>query len=144
METLNALSSRMLQYAVIAHKWASDLEFYKFEIGFLRKLLDRHFFTTKDSANRQHVISINNELLKLEADKMQFELLLNEQIKQLELMAEDVIPEDATALSGKQIKLEYMMTDFFARYRQLKKEIFDLLLSPAVREHPAAPYTYPN
>ncbi|HVS94240.1 MAG TPA: hypothetical protein VHE59_19520 [Mucilaginibacter sp.] len=100
METLNALSSRTLQYAVIAHKWASDLEFYKFEIEFLRKLLDRHFFTTKDSASRQHVISINNELLKLEADKMQFERSLNEQIKQLELMAEDVIPEDATALSG--------------------------------------------
>ncbi|MBS1524920.1 MAG: hypothetical protein JST19_04685 [Bacteroidetes bacterium] len=144
METLNALSSRALQYTVIAHKWASDLEFYKFEIEFLRKLLDHHFFTTRDSANRQNIISINSELLKLEADKSQFERSLNEQIKKLELMAEDVIPEDATALSGKQIKLEHMMTAFFARYRELKKQIFDLLLSPGLREHAIQHHAHPN
>ena len=52
METLNSLSARSLQYLVIAKKWSADLEFYKFEIKFLRALLENNYFILRITAKR--------------------------------------------------------------------------------------------
>src|SRR5579859_762865 len=124
METITGISSRSLQYFVIARKWRSDLEFYRFETGFLRTLLDAHFFNLQFKEDRTTVIGLNNDMMKLEVDKNQLEIALDDQIRQLELMSEDIIPEDITSLSGKQIKLEYMVTAIFSEYNKLKKQIF--------------------
>jgi hypothetical protein len=127
MEGITAMSSRSLQYHVIASKWLSDLEFYKFEMGFLRTLLDNHFFNIRYKEDRANVIGLNNDLMKLEVDKNQLELALDDQIRQLELMSEDIVPEDVTSLAAKQIKLEYMVTHIFSEYKELKKQIFSLV-----------------
>jgi hypothetical protein len=93
----------------------------------LRTLLDNHFFNLQYKDDRASVIGLNNDLMKLEVDKNQLELALDDQIRQLELMSEDIIPEDVTFLSGKQIKLEYMVTHIFSEYKELKKQIFSLV-----------------
>lgn len=127
METITSLSSRSIQYFAIAKKWSSDIEFYKHEVKFLRSLVDECFFNTQNAAERKKLAEINNELMELDAEKNQLERLLNEQIKELELMAEDVIPEDANHIACKQIGLEYMVNDLFAGYKELKCEIFKLV-----------------
>lgn len=40
METAPSLSSRSLQYYVMARHWASELEFFKVETAFFHRLLD--------------------------------------------------------------------------------------------------------
>jgi len=127
METINGLSSRSLQYYAIAKKWASDIEFYKYEIKFLRSLLDDCFFNTVDKSDRVAIAEINNELMELDVEKNQLEEALERQLKELELMAEDVVPEDVTQIAGKQIRLEYMVGSLFAEYKELKRDIFSLV-----------------
>jgi len=144
METINSLSSRALQYYVIARKWGSDLEFYKFETGFLRTLLDNYYFDIRHKDGRANVLELNRELMKLEADKNQLESALDEQIRQLELMSEDVVPEDVSWLSGKQIRLEYMVTNIFSEYKELKKKIFCLVQKAHDRDRIPAAGLFPN
>ena len=127
MESLNGLSARSIQYLVLAKKWNSDLEFYKLEIKFLRSLLEINYLTLQNSGDRDTVKRINNDLVQLDLEKRQLECSLNDQIKQLELMAEDIIPEDVTTIAGKQIRLEYMVSGLFSEYKDLKREIFDLV-----------------
>ena len=127
METLNSLSARSLQYFVIAKKWSSDLEFYKVEIKFLRLLLENNYSVLQNTGDKDTVKRINKDLKILDEEKDQLEVLLSDQIKHLELMAEDVIPEDATTVAGNQIRLEYMVTDLFSQYKDLKRAIFDLV-----------------
>ena len=127
METRNGLSARSLQYLVIAKKWSSDLEFYKLEIKFLRGLLEANFNTLLNNGDKENVKRINNDLVQIDAEKVQLECSLNDQIKHLELMAEDIIPEDMTIVAGKQIRLEYMVSDLFSEYKDLKREVFDLI-----------------
>lgn len=127
METINSLSSRSLQYFVIAKKWSSDLDFYKFESGFLRSLLDSYYSMLANKDEKAGIKQLNNELLKLDTDKNQLEKLLGEQIIQLELMSEDVIPEDTAILISKQIQLEYCINKIFKDYRELKKSVFQLI-----------------
>src|SRR5215469_10712628 len=105
METVTSLSTRSLQYYAIARKWASDIEFYRTELAFFQRQLDERFFTTPDAVERKQIAQLNSELMIFEVDKNQLERSLNDQVKTLELMVEDIIPEDVSRLTGKQIEL---------------------------------------
>ncbi|HTK18959.1 MAG TPA: hypothetical protein VL442_05590 [Mucilaginibacter sp.] len=144
METLNSLSTRSLQYFVIAKKWSSDLEFYKIEIKFLRSLLENNYFIIQNNGEKDTLKRINNDLILLDAEKKQLEQALDEQIKQLELMSEDVIPEDATQVAGKQIRLEYMVADLFSKYKDLKREIFYLVQEASEQSKQSGHFVFPN
>lgn len=144
METLNSLSTRSLQYFVIAKKWSSDLEFYKIEIKFLRSLLENNYFVIQNNGEKDTLKRINNDLILLDAEKNQLEQALDEQIKQLELMSEDVIPEDATQVAGKQIRLEYMVADLFSEYKDLKREIFYLVQEALAQSKQSGHFVFPN
>ena len=144
METLNSLSARSLQYLVIAKKWSSDIEFYKLEIKFLRSLLGANFIALLNNGDRETVKNINSDLTRLDEEKAQLECSLNDQIKQLELMAEDVIPEDATQVAGKQIRLEYMVTELFSEYKDLKREIFYLVQEASAQNRQLNQFAFPN
>ena len=127
METMLSISSRSLQYYVMAKRWFSDLEFFRIEARFLNLLLERNMLThLHDKPHLRQLIAVNKELKQLQ--ELVKDDLLNGQITQLELMAEDVIPEDAESLAATQVNLEYFMTDVTRRFRAVKREIFDLVL----------------
>lgn len=144
METLNSLSARSLQYLVIAKKWSSDLEFYKLEIKFLRSLLGINFISLLNNGERETVKIINDDLIRLDKEKTKLEYALNDQIKQLELMADDVIQEDANQVAGKQIRLEYMVAGLFSEYKDLKREIFCLVQQASDQSGQLGKFTFAN
>jgi hypothetical protein len=127
MESNHNLSARSIQYYVIARRWNSDIEFFKLESAFLRQLIDDHFKQLAKPFNIGKLRVANDKLLKLEHDTGAIERSLGQQITQLSLMAEDVIPEDTGALEGKQVKLEYLINNLNIDYREVKKEIFTLV-----------------
>ena len=131
METITALSSRTLQFYVIARRWASDLEFYKIETAFFNRLLDDYFTRLTDADHFEKLKHTAKLLLKLEDDRVKTLNLLNEQIKYLELMAEDIVPENVDELRGKQIKLEYMVSTLTKEFRSTKQDLFALIESVA-------------
>lgn len=144
MGILNSLSARSLQYLVIAKKWNADIEFYEFEIKFLRLLLENNYFILQNNGDRDTVKRINNDLMRLDSEKNQLERSLGDQIQLLELMSEDVIPEDATLVAGKQIRLEYMVTELFSEYKDLKREIFYLVQQASTQHNFLGQFTFPN
>jgi len=124
METLTSLSARSLQYYVITNKWSSDLEFFRVECGFFHRLLDDYFVRLSDSIHIAKLKELGQKLYQLERDSNLAEKKLSKQLGQLELMAEDVIPEDAEELAGKQVELEYLMCNLTREHREVKNELF--------------------
>lgn len=133
---LNVLpnSSRPLQFYVIAKRWASDLEFFKLESNFLQQLLERYVHRLQDEPQLGQLIKANRDLQELE--KMVDTELLDRQLTQLELMAEDVIPEDTDALTEEQVKLENLMACLTAKFREVKQEVYTLVLQAPPVELP--------
>ena len=126
MESLLPISSRSLQYYVIAKRWSSDLEFFRLESSFLHQLLDRYISRLQDEAHLQKLVKARKNLQEIEQQSV--DGLLLRQIMLLELMAEDVIPEDTDALAAVQIKLEQYMSELNRSFRAVKQKIFPLVL----------------
>jgi len=129
MGTATAMSARSLQYYVIALRWVSDLEFFNIETAFLHRLIDEYFIRLSDKTHFEKLKLAGNNLLKLEKDKSRADSLLTKQLKQVELMAEDIIPEKIENLTANQVQLEYLMADITKEYRTVKKELYTLIES---------------
>jgi len=126
MQSTTSISSRSLQYYVIARRWLSDLEFFKIEASYLQKLLDMHIAHLQD-INHIHKLIATGKALKHLQD-MEVEELLTRQVRLLELMSEDIIPEDTDALASTQVKLAYFMINLTREFRQVKQDLFNLVL----------------
>jgi len=127
METTLNRSARSLQFYVIAKKWFSDLQFYKIETAFFHSLVEDHFIHLTGAKYATDLRQVNNDLLRLDKDIEETEGLLGGQIKHVELMAEDFIPEDTGSLTITQVQLEYRIAGLLREYRQLKAELFKLV-----------------
>ena len=127
MGTTTAMSVRSLQYYVIALRWVSDLDFFNIETDFLHKLLNDYQVYLCDKTRLEKFKLTRNNLLKLEQDKNTAESLLTKQLKVVELMAEDIVPEKADDLTANQVQLEYLMADITNEFRIVKKELFALI-----------------
>ncbi|HZY38371.1 MAG TPA: hypothetical protein VFE53_17055 [Mucilaginibacter sp.] len=127
MQSSASISTRSLQYYAIARHWVSDLEFFRIETAFLHKIMDDHFVPLAAGSHVKDFIETGKKLLELEKSETRLNALLDEQLIHLELMAEDVIPEDVEELEGKQVHLEKVMNNLTNEYRQVKKEMFTLV-----------------
>jgi len=121
------MSTRSLQYYVIAKKWFSDLQFYKIETAFFHSLIEDHFIHLSGAKYVNDLRQVNNDLRILDRNIDETEGLLGGQIKHVELMAEDIIPEDTEGVAIDQIKLEHKVTGLLRDYRRLKAELFKLV-----------------
>lgn len=124
METLKSPSARSLQYYAICKRWASDLEFFRIETGFLHRLIEDHFIGLLEENDVKQLSATGMKLYQLEKHENQLNKMLEAQLRYLELMAEDIIPDDSESLSGTQIELENLVFTVMYEYQALKKEIF--------------------
>lgn len=129
METSSPISVRSLQYYVIARQWTSDLEFFRIETSFLHRLMDHQLLRSPTDSQRRSLIISGKSLLKLEREEQEAGTILADQLCQLELMAEDIIPEDTESLTSVQVKLEYAIAGLTRDYRKVKQELFELVSS---------------
>lgn len=124
METLNARSARSLQYYVMAEHWASDLEFFKIESVFFDKLIKEYFIPIGETSGIEELRDLLNKISRLKEHEQATCKMLTEQSQQLELMAEDIIPENIDSIQGKQVQLEYLITNLTREFRAVKKDLF--------------------
>lgn len=136
MQILPTISARSLQFYVIARHWAADMEFFQTEAAFFDRLLNEHFMALANSAHVSRLSNLIKKIASLNAEERHADKLLTEQIEQLELMAEDVIPEDTDQLAQKQIYLENLIGTITHEYRQVKKDLFSLV-EELMRDHNA-------
>ncbi|MES2062424.1 MAG: hypothetical protein V4456_10925 [Bacteroidota bacterium] len=133
METLNALSARSLQYYVMAEHWASDLEFFKIESVFFDKLISEYFIAIAEASGTEALRHVLNKISRLKEDEQATAKMLTEQLQQLELMAEDFIPENIDSIQGKQVQLEHLITNLTREFREVKKDLF-LTIERVIKE----------
>jgi hypothetical protein len=96
--------------------------------------MDDYIVRLQDDNHIQKLIATGKSLKKLE--EMEVDTLLSDQIRKLELMAEDIIPEDSESLAAKQVQLEYFMTDLTREFRKVKQELFHLVLDVKHKDKP--------
>jgi hypothetical protein len=118
-----------LPYFKNAKGWVAELESFKVENTFLNRVLDEYFLRLSGAAAIDIFKRIGKKLLKLEADSNYSDTILSEQFKDLELVADEVIPENIVGLACKQMELEYLITNLNNEYCEVKKELSLLLVS---------------
>jgi len=121
------LSARSLQYYVIVRRWASDLEFFKIETAFFRRLLEGSFVRLSNKDHTTNLDKIEKSLLKFEDNKSMVAKMLAEQMKSLERAAKDDVPEDIEQLAWKQVNLEYLMSNLTREFQSAKRDVFALV-----------------
>ncbi len=126
METKAELSSRAIQFYVVSVKWASDLNFFKIETAFFHRLVDEHFKNMVPERIAQ-LRADTEKLRTLDTEIHKAETKLGLQLRLIELMAEDIIPEDVDSLAGEQVQLENLMAEIVSHFREVKKELFSMV-----------------
>lgn len=130
MENVTEMSDRSAAYHVIAKRWKSDLEFYKIESSFLRRLKQDYYFTRlKDYRNTEQLQKAGDNLLKLQLDIEQAETRVDAQLHQLTEVAENHTPENAKDLAQTNATVGHLMIGLTHEYQEVKKEIFTALES---------------
>lgn len=124
METLTKLSARSLEYYINARRWKSDLYFFDLEIDFLNKLMDRYIKGNADVHQINDLRGYHEKLSQLTNEKHQIRELVDQQLKDLELLAQDTSIENIEKLSGKHAHLDCLMVDWIHEYRKLKMAFF--------------------
>ncbi|MBS1527268.1 MAG: hypothetical protein JST19_16570 [Bacteroidetes bacterium] len=127
METAFSLSARSQQFYVLCRHWKSDLEFFRIEAAFLHRLLDDYFVQLLSPESFDKVQQTTQKLFKLEKDENSLHRQLTAHMKQLELAAENVVPEDNEKLADEQATLEALLFKLINEYREVKKEMFALV-----------------
>ena len=109
METALSLSARSQQFYVMCRHWQSDMEFFKIETAFLHRLLDDYFVQLLSPEFFDKLKETSQKLFGLEKDENSLRQQLASHIKQMELTAENVIPEDTEKLADTQATLESLV-----------------------------------
>ena len=124
METVLSLSARSQQFYVLCRHWESDLEFFRIETAFLHRLLDDYFVQLLSPEYFEDLKKITRKLFELEKEENGLSQQIMNQVKQLELAAESVIPEDAEKLTDEQATIESLYLKLITDYKEVKKEMF--------------------
>jgi len=127
METLTKLSARSLEYYINARRWKTDLDFFNVEVVFLNRLMEEHFLQLAGEDRIKKLTQLGNKLSELVNEKHQIKELLDHQLRDLELLAEDLLIEGQEGLAGKQAHLEYQMIDLLHEFREIKREVYAIM-----------------
>lgn len=127
METSAELSARAQQYYVLSRRWESDLEFFKIETAFLHRLLDDYFVRLLNPVYFEDLKQTGARLFDLEKDESELRKQLSGHLKQLELVAENIIPEDIGNLTDAHVEIGSLVSKLVNEYREVKKQLFALV-----------------
>lgn len=127
METALSLSARSQQIYVLCRHWESDLEFFRIETAFLHRLLDDYFVQLLSPEYFEDLKESTQKLFELEKEENSLRQQITTHMKQVELAAEHVAPEDAEKLADDQATIEALLLKLINDYREVKKEMFALV-----------------
>jgi hypothetical protein len=127
METALSLSARSQQIYVLCRHWESDLEFFRIETAFLHRLLDDYFVQLLSPEHFEDLKRTTQKLFELEKEENSLRQQIIDHMKQVELAAERVVPEDIEKLADDQTTIESLFHKLITDYREVKKEMFAMV-----------------
>jgi len=119
------MSDRSAEYHVIAKRWKADLEFFKIESAFLRRLKQDYYFTRlKNYRNMEQLQQAGDHLLKLQLAILQAEDQVDAQLHQLKEVAENRLEENTQKLALGNAAVGHSMIQLTHEYHEVKKQLF--------------------
>ena len=89
--------------------------------------MEEHFLQLAGEDRIKKLTQLGNKLSDLVNEKHQIKELLDHQLRDLELLAEDLLIEGQEGLAGKQAHLEYQMIDLLHEFREVKREVYAIM-----------------
>lgn len=126
MGTNTIMPDRSVQYYALIKHWASDMEFFKIETDFLYRLLDKHFMLISDSIEIKEIKQLGMLVSDLERDEKETERLINQQLKQIEWQAKNLIKENKVRTLTFQAEIDYRMQCMMNEFRKVRTDVFTL------------------
>lgn len=109
---------------VLAEHWKSDLLFYKDDLTFLRKLIDRYFVFVSNDGDKHQVQKIGNEII---ADEKECAALLQrtqDRMTRLARLIDGSLELDHGEFRTEQEVLEDDIAEFVKRVRENRRQVF--------------------
>jgi len=113
-------------YALTKH-WQSDLKFYSNEADFFRHLAGNKLIWLEKDQNIEAIRIIGNRLTKASLDISKLDEQLQKHLQHLGEFTNHPNTQGAEAFRQEHSTLEDHFTEFVKSFRELKKEIFNLV-----------------
>lgn len=111
---------------VLADHWQSDMEFYRDEIEFFYKLIDKYFiWLTKDESITQ-VQTMAARLSAMSRERENISERIEKHKQDLALLMENSFTESENWFRQEHVNLEEDLSDFVKDFRDLKKKVFSI------------------
>lgn len=109
----------------LTEKWDSDMDFYLFELNFLKKLINKHFvmFTTKE--DYKTIIGFSNEIDSLLETCTDIKLKIKEHLRRIHALMENPFSHDENEFRDEHVILEDRIASLFKGEVKLKQTIFN-------------------
>jgi hypothetical protein len=127
MQTPVKLSSGVIKYDSSANSWTQDLQFFKVEGIFFRRLLAAYFVRLSAARFTQQLSALETELAEIESKRHELDMLLSEHLSHKELVTEDLILENPQDLEATHIRLGRLITGLTHKFRHTKRALFALV-----------------
>lgn len=111
-------------YALTQH-WISDLQFFKDDLNFLNKLIDKYFIWITRDENLEAVSKIQESLRKTRNKCTDLLAKTEKHLQQLGNMTEEE-KEDSRVFRLEHEHLENEITDFVKEFRKNRREVFSI------------------
>lgn len=111
-------------YALTKH-WISDLQFFKDDMNFLNKLIDKYFIWITSDDNMEAVTKIQENLRKTRNKCTDLLVKTEKHLQQLGYMIEKE-KEDSRIFRLEHEHLENEITDFVKDFRKNRREVFHI------------------
>jgi hypothetical protein len=119
------MASGEQMYTLTKH-WQSDMEFYSYEMSFLKKLINKYFIWMSDHKNLDRVRNLVNKLSNLKKEQESLEKSIRKQLNFLQLLLENSFSRDQQVFRDDQLILEGKLVDFLKSFKSIKKEVFEI------------------
>jgi hypothetical protein len=129
METRHSISYRPVQYLAATQNWKSNLENFDWESKFLHLLFEDYFVNLFSSFFNSHLKDIEDRLSSLEESNKVLKKELDGQLLILNMILEEKIKDNSDFLKKSQVTLELKVTEFYRKFAEVKKDIYQLVKS---------------
>lgn len=110
----------------LSEHWRSDLDFFRDERNFLRKLVDRYILWLTDDNNIADARGVFSRLVQLEARRLSIEKQVAAHLSRLTDLLQNPFAHDHQESRDDHRKIEDAIAEFTNLFRDLKKDVFVL------------------
>ena len=109
---------------VLTEHWKSDQDFFRDEIRFLYKLIDKFFVWLTHDENISNIQSVAARLSELNQEHERINEKLGDHLFNLESLIENEYGGSKEEFREEHVQLEESISEFVKNFREIKKEIF--------------------